>query len=220
MKKSKGKLLAQIGLFLIGALLAFSGILCFINPTGSLDTITNVIGWVLIVTGAATLIFVFTIGQILLFLGGVVGSAIMDILFGFLFLRFDGTMSRVFVILYAVILLGLGGLSLLLSLVTRIFRKEGGKLWLVALCAAVLFIALGIVAISNPLAGDTIFMIPVGLILLAVGAAYIGIGIAVGKTDKFLKNAEEAASVPGGNKPYFKDVTDEDDSSSNASPTA
>jgi len=221
-KPSKSKILVQIGFCIIGVLLAVAGILCIINPGDSLDSITNVVGWILIVTGVATLAFTFTVGQILLFVGGVVGSAVIDILTGLVFLRFDGTVSRFFVILFALLLLFIGFCALISSLIVK-KMTNGSKAWLVVLAFAILSFVLGIVSIRDPEAGTAIFMIPVGIVFLAIGAGYIGAAVAIQKasdTMKFFKSSyeEELRAEEQAQQTYFKDVTDEDDQSGN--PTA
>jgi len=201
METSKKKTLASVGLLLIGAVMAVCGLLCIFNPGESLVTVTNVIGWVLILTGVGTIAFVLTVGQILLFLGGVIGTSLMDILFGILFLKFDGELSTVFVILYGVLLMLVGLAACIVSPIVK--RVGSGNVWKGVLIFGALVFVFGIVAIANPMDfGVTIFMIPVGILFLIIAAAYIAIAV------KMLKSGKQVEGVSPDDGKYFKDVED------------
>jgi len=201
METSKKKTLASVGLLLIGAVMAVCGLLCIFNPGESLVTVTNVIGWVLILTGVGTIAFVLTVGQILLFLGGVIGTSLMDILFGILFLKFDGELSTVFVILYGILLMLVGLAACIVSPIVK--RVGSGNAWKGVLIFGALVFVFGIVAIANPMdLGVTIFMIPVGILFLLVATAYIAIAV------KMLKSGKQVEGVSPDDGKYFKDVED------------
>lgn len=182
----------EIFFMAVGIILAILGVLCLVNPTGSIGSMTKIIGVVLLIIGVGTIVFVITVGQALLFTGGVLGSAVSDILFGILLIMFNGTVSRIFVILYALILIAIGIAALVATPIAK--KVSDGKAWLAFLGVGVLFLVLGIVAIVNQSAGAIIFMIPVGLILILVGVVYMGVSVGIQKATDDTK--------------YFKDVKD------------
>ena len=207
----KARKITEAFLMIIGLLLAVLGVVTLCNPSGAMHSVLKVVGVCLIVIGIGMIVFVLTVGQILLFTGGAIGSAIMNMLFGILFLTSSAGVGRLFVILYALVLIAVGLAAFIGSFIVK--HLSDGKGWIGVIIFSILMFVLGIVAIKNPTAGNAIFMIPVGLILIIVGAAYAGISIAMirGNNDqRFFKAADiptESADDNGEDK-YYTDVED------------
>jgi len=210
----KQKILAQIGLCVEGALLVLCGILCIAEPGASILSLTNIIGWVLIIAGVQSLIFAISVMGTFLYAGGSIGTAILDILCGIVFLRFDGTTSRVFVILFAVLLFVMASYCIGGAFLIRPFTTTGWPTITLLLLAA-LFVILGAYSLRDPAAGAAILMLPIGIALTAAGIANIAAAIAIQdaahEIKLFKKDIQDAFDEANKEEPYFKDVDDSEE---------
>ncbi len=188
------KTVGKILLAAIGVLLAAAGIVCIVNPSGALSTVAWAIGVALLVSGIMTAIFYFVSGSFLVFAFPVLINAVADILIGLLFLNHPDGTSRLFTIAYGMLLIGVGLTVAIIGLVARRFVLNKA----VPVCAAVLGLAaivLGIVALSSGEAGAFLIAIPIGILLVLMGAGYIALDVMLIRHEK--------AQTPS---PYFKDV--------------
>lgn len=190
------KIVTKIFLAVLGILLAAAGVVCLADPLGAVSTVAWLVGLILLVSGISTAIYYFVFGSFLVFAFPVLIKAITDILFGVIFLQHPDGTSRVFVILYGLLLILVGLVAALVAFIARRFVENkaafGGLLVLGAVS-----IVLGIVALASDAAGAFLVAIPVGLGLLLMGIGYIVL-------DVMLFRAEKAGETPS----YFKDVDD------------
>lgn len=192
----KMKTATKIFLAVIGVLLAATGLICICNPTGAITTVAWLVGLVLIISGVTTAIYYFAFGSFLVFAFPVLLNAIVDILFGVIFLQHPDGTSRVFTIVFGLALIGVGLLAVLVGFLARRF-VENKKLFGGILIAGLAAIVLGIVAIASGEAGAFLIAIPVGVGLLALGAGYLALDVHLIRSDK-----------AGTSTQYFKDVDD------------
>ncbi len=188
------KIVTKILLVVFGLLLAAAGIICLANPVGAVSTVAWVVGLVLLITGIGTAIYYFVFGSFLVFAFPILLNAIADILFGVIFLQHPDVTSRVFIVVFGMILIMVGLAALLTALIARRFVSNKSiplTIAVIGLVAAVL----GVVALASDVGGALIVAIPVGIGLVLMGAGYIA-------ADVFLIRAEKA----GKETQYFKDV--------------
>lgn len=191
------KTVTKILLAVFGVLLAAAGIICLVNPTGAVSTAAWLVGLVLLITGIGTAIYYFTFGRFLVFAFPVLINAISDILFGIIFLQHPDGTSRVFVVLYGIMLILVGLAAMPIALIGRKF-VENKAVFTGVLIFGIAAVVLGIVAMASDTAGAVLIAIPVGLGLLAIGAGYFAI-------DAAIIRAEKAGETPK----YFKDIDDD-----------
>lgn len=188
------KIVTKIFLAILGVLLFAAGVICLADPLGAVSTVAWLIGLILLVTGISTAIYYFVFGSFLIFAFPVLLKAITDILFGVVFLQHPDGTSRVFVVLYGMLLILVGLAAILVAFIARRFVENKAAFGGV-LVFGIVAIALGIVAFVSDAAGAFLVAIPVGIGLLLMGAGYIAL-------DVFLIRAEKAGETPK----YFKDV--------------
>lgn len=194
MNFKKMKTATKIFLAVIGALLIAAGVLCLVNPFGAISSVAVAVGVVLIVSGVATAIYYFAFGSFLVLAFPVLLNAIADILFGAIFLQHPDGTSRVFIVLYGLLLMAVGIMIAVIGLIARRFVENKGIVTGAIVCGIIAFV-LGIVALSSENAGAALLAIPVGVGLLALGAGYIALDVRLIKADK-----------SGEKVTYFKDV--------------
>ena len=190
MMKTVGKILLAV----IGVILAAAGIVCIANPMGAMSTVAWVIGVALLASGIMTAVFYFVSGSFLVFAFPVLINAVADILFGLLFLNHPDGTSRAFTIAYGLILIGVGLTSILIGIIARRFVMNQ-SVPIGAMILGLAIIVLGVVALASGEAGAFLVAIPIGLLLLLLGAGYIALDVMLIRHEK--------AQTPS---PYFKDV--------------
>lgn len=190
------KLATKIFLAVTGVLLAAAGILCLANPLGAVSTVAWLIGLVLLVSGIGTAIYYFMFGSFLVFAFPVLLNAIGHILFGVIFLQHPDGTSRVFIVLYGMLLILVGLAAAAVAFVARNF-VQSKAVFTGILVVGLVAIVLGIVALTSDAAGAFLVAIPVGLALVLMGVGYIALDVAFIRMDK-------AGETPK----YFKDVDD------------
>lgn len=191
------KTATKIFLAITGVLLAAVGIVCLANPMGAVTTAAWLVGIVLLVTGIGTAIYYFMFGSFLVFAFPVLINAIMHILFGVIFLQHPDGTSRVFIVLYGMLLILVGLTAAAVAFVARNFVENKAVFTGILVVGLVAFV-LGIVTLTSDTAGAFLVAIPVGLGLLLMGIGYIALDVRLIKGDK-------AGETPK----YFKDVDDE-----------
>ena len=108
----------------------------------------------------------------------------------------DGT-SRVFIVLYGMLLILVGLTAAAVAFAVRHF-VENKAVFTGILIAGLAAVVLGIVTLASDTAGAVLIAIPVGLGLLLMGIGYIAL-------DARLIRGDKAGETPK----YFKDVDDE-----------
>lgn len=190
------KTVTKIFLGVIGVLLAVVGILCLASPLSAVSSAAWLVGLVLLISGIGTTIYYFLFGSFLVFAFPVLLNAIGEILLGVIFLQHPDGTSRVLTVLFGMLLL-LGGLTMIaVGVVIRRFVENKG-IPVGVIVGGLIIAALGIVALVSDTAGAMIIAIPVGLILLAMGAGHIALDVGLIRLDR-------AGKTPN----YFKDVDD------------
>ena len=159
------KLATKIFLAVTGVLLAAAGILCLANPLGAVSTVAWLIGLVLLVSGIGTAIYYFMFGSFLVFAFPVLLNAIGHILFGVIFLQHPDGTSRVFIVLYGMLLILVGLAAAAVAFVARNF-VQNKAVFTGILVVGLVAIVLGIVALTSDAAGAFLVAIPVGLALV------------------------------------------------------
>ncbi|MBO7681707.1 MAG: DUF308 domain-containing protein [Clostridia bacterium] len=190
------KLATKIFLAVIGVLLVAAGVVCLADPMGAVSTVAWVIGLVLLVSGISTAIYYFVFGSFLVFAFPVLLSAIGHILFGVIFLQHPDGTSRVFIVLYGLLLILAGLTAAAVSFALRHF-VENKAVFTGVLLVGLVAIVLGIVTLASDTAGAVLVAIPVGLGLLLMGIGYIALDARLIRSDKEGKTPK-----------YFKDVDD------------
>lgn len=188
----------KIGLGIIGLLLAACGILCFVNPQGTVDTVFKIIGVVLIVIGVGSAVYFFAYGKYMVFSGSILGNGVLDILLGAVFLNYSGQATTVITVLYGILLIATGFLALLATGVVR--KLSESKAWIGVLVFAAVAIILGVVALTKQEVGTTLLTIPVGLGLIAIGAGYLFVDVQLIRAGS---NRSELGK-------FYRDVPDDD----------
>lgn len=191
------KTVTKIFLAVLGVLLGAAGIVCLADPLGAVSTVAWLVGVILLVTGISTAVYYFLFGSFLVFAFPVLLKAIADILFGVIFLQHPDGTSRVFIVLYGMLLILVGLAAVLVALIARKF-VENKAVFGGVLALGLVGVVLGIVTLASDAAGAFIVAIPVGIGLLLMGVGYIALDVLLIRTDK-------AGETPK----YFKDVDDE-----------
>ncbi len=169
------KLATKIFLAVIGVLLAAAGIVCLADPMGAVTTVAWVVGLVLLISGITTAIYYFVFGS---------------------FLVFAFPTSRVFIVLYGMLLILVGLSAAAVAFAVRHF-VENKAVFTGVLIVGLIAVVLGIVTLTSDTAGAVLIAIPVGLALLLMGIGYIAL-------DARLIRSDKAGETPK----YFKDVDD------------
>ena len=195
---------AKIFLAVVGALLVIAGLACILNPMAAISSVASFIGIILMVAGAATVIFYFMVGGIIPFSWIAIVEGVLEILVALLFLKHPDTISTIFVILFGLALIGTGLLISVVSFLVKAAISES-KFWLVILALGVLSLFMGGVCLGNTALGGAILAVPLGIMITALGAVHIFLDV------KLIK-----AGKTGEDKKYFTDVdnkyyTDVDD---------
>lgn len=185
--KTAGKVLLGV----IGVLLVICGIMCFAAPMTALSSVSKIIGTILILSGAATALFFFMTGKFLIFSWGLLVNAAADIFAGILFCCYSDSAAKVFAVLFSLLLI-FGGLFITpISFLVKGLTKNTA-LWLVVMATGIVTLILGILGISNPgTYGVSLITIPIGLLLLLIGAVYLVITFLLfknGDDNKFIKS--------------------------------
>lgn len=185
---------AKIFLGIIGALLVIAGLICIFNPMAAISSIAWLVGLVLLVAGAATVILYFAAGSLVPFSWIAMLEGVVEMLVAVLFLKHPDTVSTFAVVLFALALMGTGILIAFVSFLIKSVGK-GSKLWLAILILGAVSVVLGIICLKNTALGGAILAIPVGIMLTLVGALHIFIDV------KLIK-----AGKTGEDEKYFTDV--------------
>ena len=168
------KIATKIFLAVIGVLLVAAGIVCLADPMGAVSTVAWVVGLVLLISGISTAIYYFVFGSFLVFAFPVLLSAIGHILFGVIFLQHPDGTSRVFIVLYGMLLILVGLAAAAVAFAVRHF-VENKAVFTGILIAGLAAVVLGIVTLASDTAGAVLIAIPVGLGLLLMGIGYIAL---------------------------------------------
>ena len=190
------KLATKIFLAVIGVLLVAAGIVCLADPIGAVSTVAWVVGLVLLISGITTAIYYFVFGSFLVFAFPVLLNAILHIVFGVVFLQHPDGTSRVFIVLYGMLLILVGLSAAAVAFAVRHF-VENKAVFTGVLIVGLIAVGLGIVTLTSDTAGAVLIAIPVGLALLLMGIGYIAL-------DARLIRSDKAGETPK----YFKDVDD------------
>lgn len=190
------KTVTKIFLAVFGILLGAAGVVCLADPLGAVSTVAWLVGVILLVTGISTAVYYFMFGSFLIFAFPVLLKAIADILFGVVFLQHPDGTSRVFIVLYGMLLILVGLSAILVAFIARKFVENKAAFGGV-LAVGLVGVVLGIVALASDAAGAFLVAIPVGIGLLLIGVGYLALDVLLIKTDK-------AGETPK----YFKDVDD------------
>lgn len=184
----------KIFLGLMGAILIACGVLFIACPGGSLVTVTKIAGVIMILSGIGSMLFFWIPGKVLVFSGAGFVNGLITALFGVLFASNAASVSRAFVVIFALLFMAIGVLSTIGSILVR--KIGDSSAWIAILSFGIAAFILGLIAITRPNVGSALLIIPVGLGLIAVGSGYIALD------SKMIK-----ASKEGDDNKYYRDLT-------------
>lgn len=156
---------SKVGTILAGIAGIILGVLCFIRPTNAALFLTNVTGWVLIVSGVVSLVTAFSNISIILSQAEFY-SGIMGLLLGILIVSWPQFfVAWIFVLLGICIMMG-GFNALFAGNSLRLLGVKGSG-W--AIFAAALVVFLGFLVVMSPFAMADLSMMIAGVALVYSG---------------------------------------------------
>ncbi len=186
------KNIVKIAIGIVGAALIVCGLICVFSPLAALTTVSKIIGIILILSGIGSAVIFFLGGGFLIFSWLALVNAALDIIAGIIFMSYSGTISNVVAVLLGILFILAGAGCAPISLLVKKLLKDS-KAWIFVLVFAVIIFILGIAVVKNPALGMTLIAIPLGLILMGIGLAYIFIAKSLlkkGDESEYLKMKE------------------------------
>lgn len=156
---------SRVGMLVAGIAVIVLGLVCFMNPTGSMATVVLVFGWLLVVSGIVSIVSAITrrtflFAQIDLYVG------LIELLFGVLMIR-----EPMLFVTFAFIIMGIAIVTLGVNLMTA--SSATGMLTGLntsrAFVTAIAMVALGILVMLAPMAASDMAMMVAGVALILSG---------------------------------------------------
>lgn len=162
---------------IVAVLTAIMGLALIINPDFATVTICLIVGWVLFISGAASVVL-YLMGRRRMF--GVVDlvRAVVELVLGLFIVLNPDSVVRFLGILFAAILMihGIQDLSEAFAV-----RRYGDDRWIVTLALGVLSVLLGLLIFWNPFASSAFLMTVVGVALVYDGVSDLVIVLRVSR---------------------------------------
>lgn len=134
-------------LLVSGVLVALLGVVCFVWPGITLETIALVVGIGFLLGGIGSIVDFAYSGAFRVFTGWLLASGIVEVLLGVVFISRPLMSAYLISWFVAIAIVAAGALQLFFAF--RMYR-QGGKLWLVEVATGILTVVLGILVIANP----------------------------------------------------------------------
>lgn len=180
----------KIFIGLIGLALCACGIICIISPLTALSTVSKIIGVILLISAAGSVMIFFMSGKFLIYSWVALVNAFMDAVAGILFCCYSDSFGPILAIILGIMILISAVIMVPMVPITKKAMKEK-KIWIWVLVVDILMFIVGIAAVKNASTfGVALIAIPVGIILLAVGIGYIAVSVNLlkkGSQSDFLK---------------------------------
>jgi len=153
-----------------GAALIALGIICICRPIATVITLAWMIGILTLVSGISTLFNWISVRKYFTQSGSIFLSAILQILFGIIFLKHDLIMATVLPIMFSFLLIFEG---INLAVRSLDYKKVGFGGWWINLILGICASVLGLLALSSPIAGGHLLSIFLGMGFIEIGIVYI-----------------------------------------------
>ncbi len=181
----------KICIGLVGLALIVCGIICVISPLTAMSTVSTIIGVILLISAAGSALIFFVSGKFLIHSWLALVNAFMDAVAGILFCCYSDSFGPVLAVILGIMILMVAVIMIpVIPITKKMFSEKKAWLWVLGL--DVLLIIVGICAVKNASTfGVALITVPVGIILLAIGAGYIAIAV------NLLKNGNQSAFLKG-----------------------
>ena len=167
-----------------GASLVALGVICICCPMGTVLSLAWLIGIITLVCGFATLLNWGSLRNFFPGSGSILLSAILQIVFGIIFLRNDLAMAGILPLVFAFLILFEG---INISVRSFDYRMVGFRGWWVNLLLGVTAAVLGVLCLCIPGLGGPALSICIGLGLILAGMVYFIALTAVNRFEKRLR---------------------------------
>ncbi len=183
----------KICIGLVGLALIVCGIICVISPLTAMSTVSTIIGVILLLSAAGSALIFFVSGKFLIHSWLALVNAFMDAVAGILFCCYSDSFGPVLAVILGIMILMVAVIMIpVIPITKKMFSEKKAWLWVLGL--DVLLFIVGICAVKNASTfGVALITVPVGIILLAIGAGYIAIAV------NLLKNGNQSAFLKGSN---------------------
>ncbi len=181
----------KICIGLVGLALIVCGIICVISPLTAMSTVSTIIGVILLLSAAGSALIFFVSGKFLIHSWLALVNAFMDAVAGILFCCYSDSFGPVLAVILGIMILMVAVIMIpVIPITKKMFSEKKAWLWVLGL--DVLLFIVGICAVKNASTfGVALITVPVGIILLAIGAGYIAIAV------NLLKNGNQSAFLKG-----------------------
>ncbi len=181
----------KICIGLVGLALIVCGIICVISPLTAMSTVSTIIGVILLISAAGSALIFFVSGKFLIHSWLALVNAFMDAVAGILFCCYSDSFGPVLAVILGIMILMVAVIMIpVIPITKKMFSEKKAWLWVLGL--DVLLFIVGICAVKNASTfGVALITVPVGIILLAIGAGYIAIAV------NLLKNGNQSAFLKG-----------------------
>ncbi len=181
----------KICIGLVGIALIVCGIICVISPLTAMSTVSTIIGVILLLSAAGSALIFFVSGKFLIHSWLALVNAFMDAVAGILFCCYSDSFGPVLAVILGIMILMVAVIMIpVIPITKKMFSEKKAWLWVLGL--DVLLFIVGICAVKNASTfGVALITVPVGIILLAIGAGYIAIAV------NLLKNGNQSAFLKG-----------------------
>lgn len=174
----------KIWLCIAGVLLIALGIVCILNPAGTLFTAAWIIGFMTLCTGISKLIFTFRTQLFLPNSGTRMLSSILEIIIGLIFLGHNIFVAISLPVAFAAWIMVEG---IIIAVDSFDFKRVGFSAWWCLLLLGIAGAILGCMGLRNPDASAAALSALIGIGVILSGVAYI---VAVAGVNRFEKKVD------------------------------